>query len=152
MMSANTVWMLMLRAGAIVAVLAVVSTSVMAQRRGAIRDRGASEAGEWQQVGSVQARFVTDHDQIVLKAPNDDFRRIKFKVTDAALDIQQIVVTYDNGAPDKISVRQSIAEGGESRPIDLRGIGRRSIRKIEFWYDTKGVRDGRANVTVYGMR
>ena len=26
------------------------------------------------------------------------------------------------------------------------------LRKIEFWYDTKGVRDGRANVTVYGMR
>jgi hypothetical protein len=152
MMSANSVWTLILRTGAVVAVLAVVSTSALAQRRGGIRDRGVDDAGEWQQVGSVQARFVADHDEIVLKAPNDDFRRIKFKVTDAALDIRQIVVTYDNGAPDKIAVRESIREGGESRPIDLRGIGRRSIRKIEFWYDTKGVRDGRANVTVFGMR
>jgi hypothetical protein len=151
MMSSKTTWTVLLRVGAVVAILAVLSTSGLAQRR-AIRDRGVDDAGEWQLIGSVQARFVADHDEIVVKAPNDDFRRIKFKVTDAGLDIQQLVVTYDNGAPDKIAVRQSIAEGAESRAIDLRGVGRRSIRKIEFWYDTKGVRDGRANVSIYGMK
>lgn len=49
-------------------------------------------------------------------------------------------------------VRQTISQGGESRQIDLRGSGRRSIRKIEFWYDTKGIFKGRANVTVFGMK
>jgi hypothetical protein len=38
-------------------------------------------------------------------------------------------VTYDNGNPDTIDIRQNIAQGGESRVIDLNGIGKRSIRR-----------------------
>lgn len=41
---------------------------------------------------------------------------------------------------------------GESRAIDLQGVGKRSIPKIEFWYDTKGFLKGKANVTVFGMK
>jgi hypothetical protein len=46
--------------------------------------------------------------------------------------MERMVVTYDNGAPDRIDVRENIPKGGESRVIDLRGVGKRSIRKIEF--------------------
>jgi len=53
-------------------------------------------------------------------------------VSVAPLSMQHMVVTYDNGAPDKIDVRQNIPQGGESRAIDLRGIGKRSVRRIEF--------------------
>ena len=56
-----------------------------------------------------------------MKGPFDNFRRIKFKVTDAPLNMQHMVVTYDNGQPDKIDVRQNIPQGGESRVIDLQG-------------------------------
>ncbi len=49
----------------------------------------------------------------------------QFKVTDAPLNLRHMVVTYDNGAPDKIEVRQSIPQGGESRVIDLRGVSKR---------------------------
>ena len=64
--------------------------------------------------------------------------------------MQRMVVTYDNGVPDNIDVRQNIPQGGESRVIDLRGTGTRSIRKIDFWYDTKGFLKGKADVTVSG--
>jgi hypothetical protein len=63
-----------------------------------------------------------------------------------------MVITYDNGVPDKLDVRENIPQGGESRSIDLKGTGKRSIRKIEFWYDTKGILKGRANITVFGMK
>jgi len=43
-------------------------------------------------------------------------------------------------------------QGGESRAIDLRGIGKRSVRRIDFWYDTKGFLKGKADVTVFGMK
>jgi hypothetical protein len=89
---------------------------------------------------------------IVVRGPFDDFRKIKFKVMDAGLNLTRLVVTYDNGAPDEIAVRESIPKGGESRQIDLRGAGKRSIRRIAFWYDTKGVLGGKANVTVFGMK
>lgn len=40
----------------------------------------------------------------------------------------------------------------ENRMIDLRGIGKRSVRKIAFWYDTKRLLNGRADVTVFGVK
>ena len=112
----------------------------------------AGAPGTWQIIGTTEANHKADHDEIIVKGPFDNFRKIKFKVTDAPLNMKHMVVTYDNGAPDKIDVRQNISQGGESRVIDLRGAGKRSIRKIEFWYDTKGLLKGKANVTVFGMK
>jgi hypothetical protein len=112
----------------------------------------AGTPGTWRLIGSTQANFTADHDMIIVQGPFDDFRKVKFKVTDAPLNLMHMVITYDNGMPDKIDVRQNIPQGGESRVIDLKGAGKRSIRKIEFWYDTKGILKGRANVTVFGMK
>jgi hypothetical protein len=112
----------------------------------------AGGPGSWRLIGTTQASFRADHDAIIVQGPFDDFRRIKFKVTGADLNIQRLVVTYENGVPDKIDVRQNIPQGGESRQIDLLGAGKRRIRRIEFWYDTKGFLKGKADVTVFGMK
>ena len=112
----------------------------------------AGAPGQWRLLGQVTANLTADHDVIVVRGPFDNFRRIKFKVTDAPLDIHRLIVTYDNGAPDNIDVRFRIPENGESRVIDLRGAGQRSLRKIELWYDTATALCGRAEVTVFGMK
>jgi len=112
----------------------------------------AGEAGQWKLVGQTHADHGADHDTIIVKGPFDNFRRIKFKVTDAPLNMMHMVVTYDNGQPDKVDIRQNIPKGGESRVIDLKGIGKRSVRRIDFWYDTKGFLSGKADVTVFGMK
>jgi hypothetical protein len=88
--------------------------------------------GLWRVIGQTHAAHTIDHDAIIVQGPFDNFRRIKFKVTDSPLNIHRMVVTYDNGMPDNIEVRQNIARGGESRAIDLRGIGKRSVRRIDF--------------------
>jgi len=111
----------------------------------------AGAAGQWRVIGQVNANLTADHDEIIVRG-DDNFRRIKFKVTDAPLNLHRLVVTYDNGAPDNIDVRFRIPENGESRVIELRGAGQRSIRKIEFWYETAGAGRGRADVTVFGMK
>src|SRR5262245_1225299 len=112
----------------------------------------AGTPGAWRLIGQVTANYTVDHDVIVVRGPFDNLRRIKFKVTDAPLHITRLIVTYDNGEPDRLDVRERIERGGESRAIDLRGVGQRSLRKIEFWYDTAGVGRGRADVTVFGMK
>src|SRR5262245_62931723 len=112
----------------------------------------AGAPGTWRVLGQVTANLTADHDVIVVRGPYDNFRRIKFKVTDAPVNLKLVVVTYDNGEPDRLEVRERIEKGGESRVIDLRGAGQRSLRKIEFWYDTAGVGRGRADVTVFGMK
>jgi hypothetical protein len=134
---------------AVTVTAAVVSAPAQAQK--VVQPKGGSP-GEWRLIGQTHADHGADHDAIIVKGPFDNFRRIKFKVTDAPLNMQHMVVTYDNGAPDRIDVRQNIPQGGESRVIDLRGVGKRSIRKIEFWYDTKGFLKGKADVTVFGMK
>ncbi len=58
----------------------------------------------------------------------------------------------DSGALDKIEILQNVAQGGESQVMDLRGVGNRSIRRIDFWYDTHGSLKGKADVAVFGMK
>ena len=136
---------------AAVAVIVPLAWGASAHAQKVVQPKGGSP-GTWRLIGRVQAGHTADHDVIIVQGPYDNFRRIKFKVTDAPLNMQRMVVTYDNGVPDKIDVRQNIPQGGESRVIDLRGAGKRSLRKIEFWYDTKGFLKGKADVTLFGMK
>ena len=135
---------------ALIAALSIL-LAVSASTQNVARPR-PGPAGSWRVIGTVQANFKADHDTIVVAGPNDDFRKLKFKVTDAPLKLRRVVVICDNGEPDKLEVRQDIRKGGESREIDLKGAGKRSIRKIEFWYETKGILQGKADVTVFGMK
>jgi hypothetical protein len=108
-----------------------------------------NEQGSWVRLGKVTASHTADHDKIKVEGRNDDFRKLKFRVTDSPLNMHKIIVTYDNGGSERLDVRENIARGGETREIDLQG-GKRSIRSIEFWYDTKGLLNGRAEVIAYG--
>jgi hypothetical protein len=130
-------------------VMVICAGTALAEK--VVQPRGAAP-GSWVLIGQTHADHGADHDGIVVKGPFDNFRAIKFKVTDAPLNMMHMVVTYDNGQPDKIDVRQNIPQGGESRVIDLKGIGKRSIRRIDFWYETKGFLKGKADVTVFGKK
>jgi len=112
----------------------------------------AVSADGWQLIGTTQAKLTTDNAGIAVHSPNDCFRTIKIKVTNASLRLIKMVVTYNEGAPDNIEMLYDIPNGGESREIDLRSIGDRKIRRIDFWYDTNGVTTGKASVAVFGMK
>lgn len=126
-----------------------ISHIAMAQQ---VRYPKAAPVGSWQVIGTTQARFTADHDGIIVQGPFNNFRSVKLKVTGAALRLVKMVITYSDGAPDNIETRYDIPQGGESRVIDLRGVGQRKIRRIDFWYDTRGVARGQANVTVFAMK
>ena len=74
----------------------------------------AGAAGTWRLIGQTHADQAADHDTIIVQGPFDNFRKIKFKVTDAPLNMQRMVVTYDNGAPDKIDIRQNIRRAAKA--------------------------------------
>jgi hypothetical protein len=134
------------------ATLLLVAAGASATRADKVVQPRPGLAGSWRLIGQTQASHSADHDVIVVKGPYDNFRKIKFKVTDAPLNMRYMLVTYDNGQPDRIDVRQDIPKGGESRVIDLKGVGQRSLRRVEFWYDTKGLLNGKADVTLFGMK
>tara|TARA_R110002124_G_scaffold278624_2_gene450718 strand:+ start:36 stop:467 length:432 start_codon:yes stop_codon:yes gene_type:complete len=120
-----------------------------AQRRVAPR---AGNVGSWRVLGSKSASHTADHDVIVVSGPYDYYRKLKFKVTNSPVNMSRIIVRYDDGGrPEELNTRYDIPKGGESRVIDLKG-GKRKLKSVEFWYDTKGILNGKAEVTLFGMK
>jgi hypothetical protein len=106
---------------------------------------------EWRFIADKTVAFGVDHDVIVTGNTNDDFRKLKLRVTDGPLKMYDMKVFFDNGDVQDVSIRLRIPQGGESRVIDLDG-GLRHIKRIEFWYETKGFRKGRSRVAVWGYK
>ena len=132
-----------LAAFAAMATILTVAPSVSA-------DVSRPEAGAgWIYVGRTHAQHMNDHDTIIVTGPHRSFRALQVRVTDASLHMQRMMVTYENGEPENIPISFNIPKDGVSRAIALRG-GKRTVRQIDFWYDTKGWFNGTANVTVFG--
>jgi hypothetical protein len=129
--------------------LAAVITMAHANK---VHDKASMSMNDWRLLGSVSAGHNGDHDVIHVDGPHDTYRRLKFRVTRSPLNMHRMVVTYDDkGAPENIEVRNEIPKDGESRVIDLKG-GKRKLRSVEFWFDTKGILNGKAEVTLYGQK
>lgn len=111
----------------------------------------SSAQNGWRFIADKTVAFGVDHDVIVTGNSNDDFRKLKLRVTDGPVKFYDMKVYFDNGSVQDVSIRALIRQGGETRVIDLDG-GLRHIKRIEFWYETKGFRKGRARVAVWGYK
>lgn len=108
-----------------------------------------SKTGDWFFLEDKKVGFGVDHDVIHFGNWKDDVRQIKIRVTDGPLKMYDMKVYFDNDEVQDVSLRARFAQGGESRVIDLNG-GLRHLKKIEFWYETKGFARGRSRVAVWG--
>jgi hypothetical protein len=104
---------------------------------------------EWFFLEDKKVGFGADHDVIHFGNWKDDVRQIKLKVTDGPLKMYDMKIYFDNGEVQDVSLRFHFAQGSESRVIDMNG-GFRHLKKIEFWYETKGFARGRSRVAVWG--
>ncbi|HYC39861.1 MAG TPA: hypothetical protein VEB63_05175 [Chitinophagaceae bacterium] len=111
--------------------------------------RQAAAPGDWFFLGDKSVGFGVDHDVIRFGNWKDDVRQIKLKITDGPLKMYDMKIYFDNGGVQDVPIRHRFVAGSESRVIDLDG-GLRHLSRIEFWYETKGVRKGRARVAVWG--
>lgn len=105
--------------------------------------------GDWFFLEDKNVSFGVDHDVIHFGNWKDDVRQIKLKVTDGPLKMYDMKIHFDNGDIQDVALRNRFAQGSESRVIDLNG-GLRHLKKIEFWYETKGFARGKARVAVWG--
>jgi len=110
-----------------------------------------NNAGSWRILGTMQATHNGDHDALEITGPHDSYRKLKIKVRNSPVNIQRMVVRYEDGKPEEINTRNEIPKDGESRVIDLQG-GKRRLKAIDFWYDTKGFLNGKAELTILGMK
>jgi hypothetical protein len=108
-----------------------------------------NKTGDWFFLEDKKVGFGVDHDVIHFGNWKDDVRQIKLMITDGPLKMYNMKIHFDNGATQDVSLRFRFAQGSESRVIDMDG-GLRHLKKIEFWYETKGFARGRARVAVWG--
>lgn len=105
---------------------------------------------QWNLIGEKKVSFLADRDVIHVKG-NDNYSQIKLKVKDGPVHILDMDVHFENGDRFDVAIKQKFANGGESRVIDLPG-GSHSIKKIEFWYETRSFAKGRGRVQAWGKR
>jgi len=110
-----------------------------------------SDKTGWHKIGETKVDFTKDKDEVVVMG-SDRFATIKFKITDAPIEITDIEVYYESGDNQKITLGTAIKSPGESRVIDLNG-GERAVKKIVFMYKTiPNYKDKKAHVEIWGNK
>src|SRR5262245_34560707 len=112
--------------------------------------------GTWQELGTVVVKDSVNHDDIVLVG-QAEYRSLKFKAQDAAVNILNMNVIYQNGKVDQFTLKYQVPAGGESRVIDLKTdnlkTGVQKIRRVTVWYQTDGAtHETKAKLTLLGMK
>jgi hypothetical protein len=106
---------------------------------------------KWEKLGVRAVNYGLDKDDIHVGAKEGGFTKLKVVVTGGALNMHRMVVTYMNGEKEEIELRHNFAKGSSSRVIDLNG-GKRLIKNIRFFYDTKNLARSKAKVIVFGRK
>jgi len=101
-------------------------------------------------LGTRTVSFVGDKDTIMVTGQQGLFRKLRLRVSGSPLEMYNVRVVFGDGTAYSPNTRLDFAQGSWTRAIDLPG-NKRVIRKIEFWYRSKGPRTGRATVQAFGI-
>ena len=87
----------------------------------------------WVELGCGKVGIKPDRDSIRVGRREGRFSAIKLAVRGSKIEIMDLTVVYDRGAPDELRVRKKIGDGDETPPLDLRGE-RRVIDRVDLTY------------------
>jgi len=104
---------------------------------------------KWKKLGQKKISFNLDKDVIRVGKKDGTFRKLKVVVTGGNVNMYKMLVEYGNGSKDRISLKHNFRKGSDSRIIDLEG-GKRVIKDITLWYETKNKSKKRATLHVFG--
>jgi hypothetical protein len=105
----------------------------------------------WEGLGTSQTSVRADRDAITVAA-RGGFRRIRFVVPDADIEMSNIVVTFANGESFSPQTRLVYRGTTRAREIDLPGTVR-VVRRVDFHFRSLEARPvGRVTVHAYGQR
>jgi len=106
--------------------------------------RTGDDDKDWKVLGDAQIQRNSGTTQIDVGAEEGLARRIKFEVRGTDVEFKKVTVSYENGDPEEIDVRDKVRRGGKTRAIDLKG-GNRVIKRvmIAFKIDKDADRDSR---------
>jgi hypothetical protein len=99
---------------------------------------------DWKVLGDAQIEKKGGTAEIKVGGEEGLVKRIKFEVRGTDVEFKKVTITYENGDPEQVDIRDKVRRGGKSRTIDLKG-GNRVIKKvlIAFKLDKEADRDAR---------
>jgi len=133
----------------LVAVL-IVGSNIFSQQ---VVDVKSGPPGLWQELGTIRVSDTINHDDIVFTGPAE-FRSLKFKAIDGAVNIVNVNVIYQNGKVEQLNLKYLVPAGGESRVIDLkRNMGSLKLRRVTVWFHTDPPGNMQtARLTLWGLK
>lgn len=106
-----------------------------------------TESGEVM-FGAQNVGFGIDRDVIRVGAQIGKFDRIRFRILDNAIFVNEVKIVYESGDPLTLTVNADVPKN--SRTSWLKVDGRRFIKEIQMIYRSKPSFDGQARVEVLG--
>ena len=109
-----------------------------------------SDKDGWRKIAETTVDFEKDKD-VLMVFGKDRFSKLQFMAMDAPIEITTMVVHYEGGTSDTITVDSRIEEGGRSRVIDLMG-DKPEIGRIVLNYKTSNENWQSGTTTTTGAR
>ena len=103
----------------------------------------------WQILGIKKVNYGLDRDEINVTHRDGFFSKVKIKVRHAPMNLHRMVIHFGNGSTQNVAIKKNFNKGGVSRTIDLEG-GKRVIKKVVLWYDTKNMASRKAKLELWG--
>lgn len=129
--------------------IAIMLLGTLASASAHTLDISSFDKSNWKKLGSKKVNFRLDRDVIKVGLKDGRFTKLKVQVTGGHLNMRKMIVEYANGQKETVSVRHNFSPRSGTRVIDLDG-GKRVIKDITFWYDSKNRPGGKATVHVFG--
>lgn len=130
-----------LRAATAATFLLLITAPAFGQRR---------DRGRWEFLGEANVDGAADHDRIRVSG-SGFFRGIQLRVERGPVRFDRIIIHFEDGPGQPISIRGRVQPGSTTRVIDLPG-NRRLIRDVEFFYERASYRSARPKVLLFGIR
>ena len=109
---------------------------------------GRTTAGGDVLFGAQYVGFLTDRDVIRVGNEVGKFSKIRLRVLDNDIHINEMKVIYANGESDTLAVNADIPKNSRTNWIDLRGD--RFIKEIQLQYKSRPSFSGQARIEVFG--
>ena len=105
----------------------------------------------WQPLATVAMRQPYGQSSTVLNGAYTNFRFLKLMVYNMPLNVERLVVSFENGPVTIVPMRYRLMPGGNNHIYTVQNPGSRRIRRIGFSYGSAAPQN-RANVTILGLR
>src|SRR4051794_16553278 len=107
-----------------IVVLVCITVGAIASRASA-----ADDDKDWKVMGDASIGREAGTAEIKVGAEEGLAKRIRLEVRGVEVEIKKLTITYEEGDPEQVDVREKVRRGGKTRAIDLKG-GNRVIKKV----------------------